>query len=80
MTVKKEFKLWSKMQELLPLHSGDEGKALKVNIESLGVLENGVYWTDEHGNNWILDGTHRFLYSNGKMEWKEFQGTEEEAL
>ncbi len=80
MTVEKGFKPWPKMQELLPLHSGAEGKALKANIESLGVLENGVYWTDEYGNNWILDGTHRFLYSNGKMEWKEFQGTEEEAL
>ena len=68
------------MQELLPLHSGPEGKALKVNFESLGVLENGVYWVDEHGNNWILDGTHRFLYSKGKMEWKEFHGTEKEAL
>ena len=80
MTSEKEFKPWPKMQELLPLHSGAEGKALKKNIETLGVLENGVYWTDEHGNNWILDGTHRYLYSNGKMDWKEFQGTEEEAL
>ncbi len=80
MTIKKAFKLWPKLQVLLPLHSDSESKTLKANIETFGVLENGVYWVDEYDNHWILDGVHRNIFSKGKMEWKEFHGTEEEAL
>ncbi len=75
-----EFKLWPKLQELLPLHSESESKTLKANIETFGVLENGVYWDDKYGNHWILDGVHRNAFSKGDMQWKEFHGTEEEAL
>lgn len=80
MAVEKDFQPWSKLQELLPLHSVAELKALEDNIDKYGVLENGVYWVDEYGNKWILDGVHRYSFSKDRMKWEEFKGTEEEAV
>lgn len=61
---------WPKLQDILPKHSASELQVLKKNIEDYRVLENGVYWVDKEGNQWILDGVHRKEFSGGKMEWK----------
>lgn len=58
------------LQDILPKHSESELRALKKNVDDYGVLENGVYWVDEEGNQWILDGAHRKKFSGGEMDWK----------
>lgn len=60
---------WPELQEMLPKHSQSELLALKISIRDHGVLENGVYWLDQEGNLWIVDGVHRKEFSNNKMKW-----------
>lgn len=72
---------WPRLQdEVLPKHSKHELSALKDNIELYGVLENGVYWVDDEGNQWVLDGVQRKKYSDNNMKWECFTGSEAEAL
>ena len=59
------FKPWPELQEKLPKISRGKRDALHKNIEEHGVLENGVALPDGT----IIDGVHRFEFSNGEMKF-----------